>query len=99
MYDCGRTDIVLGVITSLLIGLTRSSELLVSMSICVSGTMCRMVDASRTATSTLMRSSSWVGIEYDMSFSVGERVIHNVCGSLVVPANALRCSKYDTAPG
>ena len=99
MYDCGRTEIVVGVITSLLTGLIRHSAALVSASSCVSGTMCLIVFASRAATRNLMRSVSSVGIEYDMSDSVPLRVINIVCGALFVPAKIRRCSKYDTAPG
>ena len=99
MYDCGRTEIVVGVIVSLLTGEMRHSAALVSARSCVSGTRCRMVFASRAATRKLIRSVSLIGSEYDMSLSVPVRVIHIVCGELFVPANTRRCSKYDTAPG
>ena len=60
-YDCGRTEMVVGVIVSLLTGLMRHSAALVSARSCVSGTRWRMVFASRAATRNRMRSVSCTG--------------------------------------
>lgn len=61
MYDCGRTEMVVGVISSLFREETRHSAEPVSSKSCVSGTICRMVFASRAATRNSIRSSSLIG--------------------------------------
>ena len=61
-YDCGRTEMVVGEITSLFTGLMRHSAALVSARSWVSGTRWRIVLASRAATRKLIRSVSCNGM-------------------------------------